>query len=379
MHMKNRRLCVLGSTGSIGVNALSVAEHLGMSVHAISAHNNHQLLVEQTLRYNVKRVVVTNEDHYQTVKQALAGHAVEVFAGHKHLDDIAADDDVDTVLTAIVGAIGLQSTLAACRAGKRICIANKEPLVIAGRLVMETAQKHNAQVIPVDSEHSAIWQCIEQHKNHEIRDIYLTGSGGPLRGRTDLTDIKKEDALQHPNWSMGDKITIDSATLMNKGLELIEAHHLFNMSSDHIKVIIHPESIIHSMVAYKDGSVIAQLGLPDMRTPIQYALTWPEHKNGLVETPNFIELGSLNFEDVNHDLFPSIQLARQSLELGDFGPCALNAANEIAVDQYLKDQIAFQDIFKCIESTLPLVTQNHNASIQDIINFDTEMRQRLQS
>ncbi len=374
---KPASLCILGSTGSIGVNTLAVAQHLQIPIHAISAHNKYQELIEQAITYNVQQVVISNEAHYAAVKEALASYPITVSAGPEALNDIAASDQNSVVMTAIVGAAGLAPTLAACESGKRVCIANKEPLVIAGDLIMRCAQQHSAQIIPVDSEHSAIFQCLEQHQLDEVAHITLTGSGGPLRGCQDLSSISKAAALQHPNWDMGEKITIDSATLMNKGLELIEAHHLFSIPSDDIRVLIHPQSIIHSMVAYKDGSVIAQLGLPDMRTPIQYALTWPRHLAGPVAVPNFSEIAQLTFEDPDHQYFPSINYARAALAAGELGPCVLNATNECAVAGFLAEQLSFTDIFKHLESSLQFIPDTKNASLDDILACDQETRLRF--
>ena len=259
-------------------------------------------------------------------------------------------------------------------AGKRVGIANKEPLVIAGALVMQTAQEHQAEIIPIDSEHSAIFQCLEGHKIDEVARITLTASGGALRDHNDLTNVTIEDALRHPNWSMGDKITIDSASLVNKGLELIEAHYLFHIAADAIDVIVHPQSIVHSMVQFNDASVIAQLGVPDMKIPIQYALTYPRHESSNVDAVDFLALGSLDFIELNHERFPGVVLAKEALARGALGPCALNAANECAVASFLHGKQSFLDIYSSIRSALSTVPKQDTASLEELMTCDQAIR-----
>jgi len=338
-----KTLTILGSTGSIGTQTLEVAASLGYKVIAMTAHSNLELFEEQKNKFTPETAILSSEP-----------------GGEDKLIDIAKNSGADIIVTAISGTAGLAPTLAACETGKRIALANKEPLVCAGEQVMQTARKYGTEIIPVDSEHSAIFQCIENKKAdgtrppHQINKLILTASGGPFRGknRKELKNITPEEALRHPNWSMGKKISIDSATMMNKGLELIEAMHLFSIPPDKIEVVIHPESIIHSMVEYADASVIAQLSTPDMRLPIQYALTYPERQTSLTKPINFAELGKLTFEKPDPDTFPCLELAYRAAKQGPKTCRILNEANEEAVELFLSGKIKFLEIPKYIEDRM---------------------------
>ena len=334
-----KTLTILGSTGSIGRQTLEVAEHLGMKVIALTANNNTKLLEEQAEKWKPEITAISSEP-----------------GGEEKLIDIAKNSGADIIVTAIAGTAGLAPTLAACETGKRIALANKEPLVCAGEQVMQTAKKYGTQIIPVDSEHSAIFQCLNSNmtKSKTIKKILLTASGGPFRHLTQeqLKNVTAKEALKHPNWIMGQKITIDSATLMNKGLELIEAMHLFNVSPDQIEVVIHPESIIHSMVEFADGSIIAQLSNPDMRMPIQYALTFPERTPSLTKPLDITQIGKLTFEKPDFKRFPCLHLAYEAARLGQQACSALNKANEEAVDLFLQNKISFYDISDTIEKEI---------------------------
>jgi 1-deoxy-D-xylulose-5-phosphate reductoisomerase len=304
---------------------------------------------------------------------------VRAEAGAQALCAAAAAPEVGAVVTAIVGAAGLPATLAAARAGKRLCIANKEPLVMAGPLVMATARAAGGAVLPVDSEHSAIFQCLEGHGTDEVAEILLTSSGGPFRTVSDLSAVTVEQALRHPTWSMGPKITIDSATLMNKSLELIEAQVLFGVDGGRVRIVVHPQSVVHSMVAFRDGSVMAQLGRPDMRTPIQYALTWPRHVAGPVSAPDFARLGQLTFEEPDRQRFPSIDLAYHAARVGGIAPAVMNAANEVAVAAFLAGRSSFLDIFRTVERALAQAASIAEPTLDEVIAADAEVRARLAS
>jgi len=335
-----KTLTILGSTGSIGRQTLEVAKHLGLKVVALTAHNNIELLEKQKDEFKPDAVAIGSEPD-----------------GEAKIADIAKNSGADIIVTAIAGMAGLSPTLAAAETGKRIALANKEPLVCAGEQVMQTAKKHGTEIIPVDSEHSAIFQCLKDKaevSSSEVSKLILTASGGPFRGksRNELENITPEQALAHPNWNMGKKISIDSATLMNKGLELIEAMHLFSTPPEKIEVVIHPESIIHSMVEYADGSTLAQLSIPDMRMPIQYALTYPARKPSLTAPLNLAKLGKLTFEQPDLDTFPCLRLAYEAAKLGQSACKALNEANEEAVELFLSGKIKFLDIPKMIENAI---------------------------
>ncbi|MCM1178531.1 MAG: 1-deoxy-D-xylulose-5-phosphate reductoisomerase [Bacteroidales bacterium] len=346
--MEKRRVAILGSTGSIGRQTLDViSQHSDMfEVELLTANNSSGLLIEQAIKFNANSVVISNGEKYREVAQALEPHYIKVFTGMQSICDLVAGDNIDIVVTAMVGFSGLESTVAAIRAGKTIALANKETLVAAGAIVMDLAARHNAAILPVDSEHSAIFQCLQGSHGAGIEKIHLTASGGPFREwkREDIAKATMEQALKHPKWNMGSKITIDSATMMNKGLEIIEARWLFGVSPDKINVVVHPQSIIHSMVEFADGAVIAQLGHPDMREPIQYAIAYPGRLPLNNRKLDFAELASLSFFAPDMDKFPAIGLAYKALEKGGNMPCIMNAANEAAVAAYLKGMIGFYDI-----------------------------------
>ena len=354
--MEKRRIAILGSTGSIGRQALDViGQHKDLfEVELLTANNSSDLLIKQAIDFNANAVVICNESKYTEVAEALEPHYIKVFAGMKSVCDLVSGDNIDIVLTSMVGFSGLESTISAVKAGKTIALANKETLVAAGELVMSLAAKHKARILPVDSEHSAIFQCLMGSAGAEIEKIHLTASGGPFRtwSREDIAAATPAQALKHPNWSMGSKITIDSATMMNKGLEIIEARWLFGTGGDKINVVVHPESIIHSMVEYADGSVIAQMGHPDMREAIQFAFSYPYRLPLDNRKLNFAELGSMTFHAPDFEKFPGLRLAYQALEKGGNMACIMNAANEVAVAAYLEGRIGFYDITDIVEKCM---------------------------
>ena len=346
--MEKRRIAILGSTGSIGRQALDVIrQHRDLfEVELLTANNSTDLLISQAIEFDANAVVICNEDKYKEVADALQPHYIKVFAGMQSVCDLVTGDNIDIVLTSMVGFSGLESTVAAVKAGKMIALANKETLVAAGKIVMGLAQQHGAHILPVDSEHSAIFQCLMGSAGAEIEKIHLTASGGPFRTWTkeQIATATRAQALNHPNWSMGSKITIDSATMMNKGLEIIEARWLFGTPGEKINVVVHPESIIHSMVEYADGSVIAQMGHPDMREAIQFAFSYPFRLPLDNRKLNFAELGRLSFSAPDHDRFPALALTYEALAKGGNMPCIMNAANEAAVAAFLQEKIGFYDI-----------------------------------
>ena len=346
--MEKRRIAILGSTGSIGRQALDViSQHRDLfEVELLTANNSSELLIRQAIEFDANAVVICNEEKYSEVAEALEPHYIKTFAGMQSVCDLVTSDNIDIVLTSMVGFSGLASTVDAVKAGKTIALANKETLVAAGQIVMDLAAKHRARILPVDSEHSAIFQCLMGSAGADIKKIHLTASGGPFRtwSREDIAKATPPQALNHPNWSMGSKITIDSATMMNKGLEIIEARWLFGTPGDKINVVVHPESIIHSMVEYADGSVIAQMGHPDMREAIQFAFSYPERLTLNNRKLNFAELGSLSFFEPDPGKFPALGLAYESLAKGGNMACIMNAANEAAVAAFLKGKIGFYDI-----------------------------------
>lgn len=354
--MGKRHIAILGSTGSIGRQALDVVrQHPDLfEVEMITANNSTSLLIEQAIEFNVNNVVICNEKHYGEVASALSPYPIKVFAGMKSVCDLVGSDNIDIVLTAMVGFSGLESTVAAIRAGKAVALANKETLVAAGKTVMDLAGKHNAPILPVDSEHSAIFQCLHCSPGEKIARIHLTASGGPFRTwtREQMASATRAEALKHPKWTMGSKITIDSATMMNKGLEIIEARWLFGVEQDRINVVVHPESIIHSMVEFDDGAIIAQMGHPDMREPIQYALGYPARLPLEHRKMDFAELGSISFHAPDTDRFPALLLAREALSRGGNMPCIMNAANEVAVAAFLQDRLSFYGITDLIEKCM---------------------------
>ena len=346
--MEKRRIAILGSTGSIGRQALDVIrQHRDLfEVELLTANNSTDLLISQAIEFDANAVVICNEDKYKEVADALQPHYIKVFAGMKSVCDLVTGDNIDIVLTSMVGFSGLESTVAAVKAGKTIALANKETLVAAGKIVMGLAKQHGAHILPVDSEHSAIFQCLLGSAGAEIEKIHLTASGGPFRtwSKEDIAKATRAQALNHPNWSMGSKITIDSATMMNKGLEIIEARWLFGTPGEKIEVVVHPESIIHSMIEYADGSVIAQMGHPDMREAIQFAFSFPQRLPLDNKKLNFAELGNLSFFAPDQDRFPALTLTYEALAKGGNMPCIMNAANEAAVAAFLQEKIGFYDI-----------------------------------
>ncbi|CAN0197899.1 unnamed protein product, partial [Phaeothamnion confervicola] len=341
----HKKIAILGSTGSIGVQALEViAKHPEkLQAEVLTAQNNANLLIEQALKFNPNAVVIANEDLYEHVKTALASTDIKVYAGENALSSVLEMDSIDIVLTALVGYSGLKPTISAIQAGKEIALANKETLVVAGELITRLAREKGVNIFPVDSEHSAIFQCIVGEFHNKIEKIILTASGGPFRGmkKDALAAVTKTQALKHPNWTMGAKVTIDSATLMNKGLEVIEAKWLFGLKPEQVDVVVHPQSIIHSMVQFQDGSIKAQMGLPDMRLPIQFALSYPERFESDFPRFDFGTYPSLTFEKPDTETFRNLALAFEALKQGGNMPCVLNAANEIAVEAFLKDKIGF--------------------------------------
>ncbi|ACL74831.1 1-deoxy-D-xylulose-5-phosphate reductoisomerase [Ruminiclostridium cellulolyticum] len=365
-------ISIIGSTGSIGRQTLEAAKNLGIKVAALSANSNIDLLEKQVHEFKPDVVSVGNSELAKEMSNRLQGFGIEVLWGQDGMKRVVEHSEADTVVTSVVGTAGLIPTIHAIRHKKNIALANKETLVTAGQLVMEDAKKNNVKIFPVDSEHSAIYQCLLGNKDKQVEKIILTASGGPFRGKNikELKNITPAQALKHPNWSMGNKITIDSATLMNKGLEVIEAKWLFQRDLDSIQVLVHPQSIIHSMVQYVDGSVMAQLGSPDMRIPIQLALTYPDRCQNNFNKLDFLKCPPLTFEEPDIDTFKCLRLAYKSLEIGGTMPAALNAANEIAVAAFLENHIGFTEIAETIEQ----VMQRHNVNIcpclEDIIEVD---------
>jgi 1-deoxy-D-xylulose-5-phosphate reductoisomerase len=373
-----KNIAILGSTGSIGKQALDIvrANTDKLQVEVLTAQNNADLLIQQAMEFSPNAVVIAEEEKYQYVKDSLQKHDIKVFAGADALCQVVQMESIDMVLAAIVGFAGLRSTLAAIEAGKQIALANKETLVVAGALVTEAAKAKGVNIYPVDSEHSAIFQCLAGEFHNKIEKIILTASGGPFRGKEKkfLETVKKEDALKHPNWSMGAKITIDSATLMNKGLEIIEAAWLFALRPEQIEVIIHPQSIIHSLVQFEDGSIKAQMGLPDMKLPIQYAFFYPTRVYSSFKRFDFVAYPSLTFEKPDFTSFSAIQLAFDAMKKGGNMPCILNAANEVAVYAFLKDEISFTDIPSIVEKCMEQGTFIAKPGISDYMESDKETR-----
>jgi len=378
-----RRIAILGSTGSIGKNALRVIDVLGpeYQVVALSGHTQVQLLAEQTRRYRPKVVTVTGADHARLLRGMVEDLDVDVLTGPEGLVRMVQRDDVDVVLCAVVGAAGLPAVLAAATCGKRLAIANKEPLVVAGQLLTETAKAHGSTILPVDSEHSAIFQALQAGRHEEVQRIILTGSGGPFRKArpADLRQVTREQAMAHPVWAMGPKITIDSATMMNKALEIIEARWLFDAPADRIEVLIHPESIVHSLVEFVDGSMIAQMGHPDMVLPIQYALTFPQRIKGLSKRLQLEEIGRLTFESPNVETFRALSLAYQVARTGGTAPAVFNAANEAAVEAFLSGAIGFARIVELIEACLDKHVVQTRAALEDLMEADTWAREEVHS
>ena len=375
--MKKRRIAILGSTGSIGTQTLDVIrQHPELfEVELISARRSTDLLVSQAKEFDAANVVICDESRYEEVSSALEGRDCKVWAGIDSLCSLVKSDAVDIVVGAMVGFSGLRPTIAALEAGKIVALANKETLVAAGSIVTRIMREHSGLILPVDSEHSAIFQCLLAAQGNEISKIHLTASGGPFRkwNRQEIAAAKASDALKHPNWNMGRKVTIDSATMMNKGFEVIEARWLFDVAPDKINVVVHPESIIHSMVEYTDGAVIAQLACPDMREPISFALGFPGRLGLDSRKLDFASIGSLSFESPDIDRFPCLGLAYEAIRRGGNAPCALNAANEVAVAAYLKDLIGFYDIAKIDELCLNGLNFVADPSLEDIFATNEEI------
>jgi len=373
-----RGIAVLGSTGSIGTQALDVIREQRDALHVevLSAHNNADLLVKQALEFKPNVVVIGNEGKWKEVNDALFDLGIKVYSGAEALEQVVETDGIDMVLTAMVGAAGLKPTMRAIQAGKHIALANKETLVVAGELVMAAARKRGVDIHPVDSEHSAIYQCLAGEFHNPIEKVILTASGGPFRGRdlASLEGVTKADALKHPNWDMGAKITIDSASLMNKGLEVIEAKWLFNVDPDQIDVVVHPQSIVHSCVQFTDGSIKAQLGLPDMKLPIQYALTYPRRLTNAFPRFSFMDYPELTFEQPDTKTFRNLALAFDALRTGGNAPAVLNAANEIAVARFLRDELTFLDLPRVVEHAMERVTLMSKPSLDDLVASDAEAR-----
>jgi 1-deoxy-D-xylulose-5-phosphate reductoisomerase len=379
-----RKVAILGSTGSIGTQAIEVIQEQKQhfEVELLAAHNNAELLIKQAIAVQPNAVVIGNEDKYLMVKEALQPHDIKVFAGAEALEQAVTMEGIDVVLTAMVGYAGLKPTLAAIGAGKQIALANKETLVVAGELVTALAREKGVNIYPVDSEHSAIFQCLAGEFDYTIKNgtavekIYLTASGGPFRGKDNafLSTVKKEQALKHPNWEMGAKITIDSASLMNKGLEVIEAKWLFGLKAEQIDVIVHPQSIVHSIVQFVDGSMKAQMGLPDMKLPIQYALAYPYRLPASFPRFDFINYPSLTFEKPDTKTFRNLAIAFEAMRVGGNMPCIINAANEVVVESFLKDKIGFLEMSDVIEACMQKASFVKTPTIDDYVASDKEVR-----
>lgn len=373
----NKNIVILGSTGSIGTQALEVVENLkNINIVGLSTNTNIDILECQIRKYNPMYACVMNDEKANVLKQNIKDTKTQVLIGEEGLIKLATLDNIDTVLNSLVGNIGLLPTIYGIRARKDIALANKETLVSAGKLVMKEAKRYGVNIYPIDSEHSAIFQCLQGNKHSEIEKIILTASGGPFRDYTNLDNVTLEQALNHPNWSMGKKITIDSATLMNKGLEVIEAKWLFDIDVDKIQVIIHPQSIIHSMIEYKDSAVMAQLGTPDMKVPIQYALAYPNRVKNDFEKLDLLKHNSLTFKSPNYELFPCLKYAFEAIKIGGTMPCVLNASNEIAVEYFLNGHIKFTDIPKVVYKAI----ENHKDenklgyTLEDVLEADKNAR-----
>lgn len=376
---KPKNIAIVGSTGSIGTQALEVIRENPnhFAVEVLVGNSNAELLIKQALEFNPNSVVVADESKYKIVKDALFDKGIKVFAGPKAVEQIVESESIDIVLASIVGYAGLASTINAIKHKKTIALANKETLVVAGDLVTQLARENAVNIYPVDSEHSAIFQCLAGEWDNKIEKIYLTASGGPFRGKTrkDLENVTREQALKHPNWSMGAKITIDSASLMNKGLEVIEAKWLFNLNADQIDVIVHPQSIIHSLVQFEDGSMKAQMGLPDMKLPIQYAFSYPDRVKNNFKRFDFFNYPNLTFEKPDIQTFTNLALAYDALKKGGNMPCVLNAANEIAVDAFLKDKVKFLQMSEVIEKCLAKINYIQKPTYEQYIETDKATRQ----
>lgn len=381
MVMEKKKIAILGSTGSIGTQALQVIDEQSdlYEAYVITANNSVDKLIEQARKYLPEAVVIANEVHYETVRDALADLPIKVYAGEDALCDVVQDDNVDIVLASMVGFAGLRPTISAIKAGKMIALANKETLVVAGELINSLAAQYKVPIIPVDSEHSAIFQCLEP--GNRIEKILLTASGGPFRkySKEELKSVTKAQALAHPTWNMGDKITIDSATLMNKGFEVIEAKWLFGLTPEQIEVVVHPQSVIHSMVQFEDGAVKAQLGVPDMRLPIQYAFSYPQRLKASFDRLDFSQMKELTFERPDTDRFPCLDLAFDALRKGGNMPCIVNAANEIVNRAFIEDRITYNKISEVIASAMQHVDFSTDTSLDTYLKTDMMAREYAKS
>ena len=375
---KKKAIAILGSTGSIGKQALEVisGHPEDFEVEVLTAQNNAELLIEQAIKYKPNAVVITNDLHYKKVREALEPLHIKTYAGENSLASVVQMDTIDLVLTALVGYSGLRPTIKAIEAGKAIALANKETLVVAGELVTRLAEEKGVNIYPVDSEHSAIFQCLVGEFHNPIEKIILTASGGPFRGKkkNDLKLVTKAQALKHPNWNMGAKVTIDSATLMNKGLEVIEAKWLFGLKTEQVEVVVHPQSIIHSLVQFEDGSIKAQLGLPDMRLPIQFAMSYPKRLKSDFPRFDFASYPALTFEKPDMETFRNLALAFEALNRGGNMPCVLNAANEVAVEEFLKEKISFLGMSDVVEQCLAKMAYIKSPGYDDYVETDKETR-----
>ena len=376
--MKKRQLAILGSTGSIGTQALEVvSEHSDLfEVYALTANNQVDLLINQARKYMPEVVVIANERKYPELKEALEDLPIKVWAGADAIAQMVQSEPIDMVLTAMVGYSGLRPTISAIKAGKAIALANKETLVVAGELIMKLAAEHKVPILPVDSEHSAIFQCLTGAYDNPIEKILLTASGGPFRRKTleELATVTKAQASRHPNWTMGAKITIDSASMMNKGFEMIEAKWLFDVTPDQVQVVVHPQSVIHSMVQFEDGAVIAQLGIPDMKLPIAYAFSFPTRMRSMAPRLDFNQYSTLTFEEPDMERFRNLAFAFEAARQGGNMPCILNAANEVVVAAFLQDRIGFLQMSDVIERTMRKASFIVNPSYEDYVATDTEAR-----
>lgn len=376
--MKKRQLAILGSTGSIGTQALEVvSEHSDLfEVYALTANNQVDLLINQARKYMPEVVVIANERKYPELKEVLEDLPIKVWAGADAIAQMVQSEPIDMVLTAMVGYSGLRPTISAIKAGKAIALANKETLVVAGELIMKLAAEHKVPILPVDSEHSAIFQCLTGAYDNPIEKILLTASGGPFRRKTleELATVTKAQALRHPNWTMGAKITIDSASMMNKGFEMIEAKWLFDVTPDQVQVVVHPQSVIHSMVQFEDGAVIAQLGIPDMKLPIAYAFSFPTRMRSMAPRLDFNQYSTLTFEEPDMERFRNLAFAFEAARQGGNMPCILNAANEVVVAAFLQDRIGFLQMSDVIEQTMRKASFIVNPSYEDYVATDTEAR-----
>lgn len=371
-------ISILGSTGSIGTQAIEVAKNLGIKITALAVNNNISLLKQQIEQLNPEIVAVYDEEKAYELKSKMPNTKIKIVSGMNGLCEVAAESNADMMLNSVVGMVGLKPTLEAINSNRDVALANKETLVAGGQLVMEQARLNNVNIYPVDSEHSAIFQCLQGcHSQSDIRKIILTASGGPFFGQkyNDLLSVTKEQALRHPNWDMGAKVTIDSATMMNKGLELIEAYWLFDMKPEDIEIIVHRESIIHSMVEYKDGSIVAQLGTPDMRIPIQYALSYPERKEALTKNLDLVKVGKLTFYEPDCETFLCLKACKLALDKGGLTPAVANAVNEEAVKLFLNDQISFLDIGKLVMSAVEEYKPSDYISLEDVLETDKLARE----